>query len=363
MDFAIALLLFTFTVVVYFSYTNNFQKQEKGDLDFMLGDAKSISSSLALRGYPNDWDNTTVLRIGLAEEQKINSTKVKLFKQYDYKNSKRRFGTQYDYLVFFVNSKGEVLNINGVCAIGSPLVNTSYNIKSAYYYQDLSDSFLKNFMKQAFNADIYFDDNNNDIYGLDGFISNLSKYSFIVMEHPLMSGGDFSTNKPRIENYSSNGGLMMISGELAAPSTNNMVGADFKKKSGQSTSQRTAIVNSTDNYLKFTIGQSVVFAQYYNVQNTSAGNFNAIASFNQSDDNAIARWNYGNGTVYFFSDFDVSSFSGDFVGLVEDAASSLVEGTCNPINITGISLKKLVKTERYLNYNSKVIKMVVYLWQ
>ena len=104
MDFAIALLLFIFTVVVYFSYTNNFQKQEKGDLDFMLGDAKSISSSLALSGYPNDWDNETVLRIGLAEEQKINSTKVKLFKQYGYKNSKRRFGTQYDYLVFFVKS-------------------------------------------------------------------------------------------------------------------------------------------------------------------------------------------------------------------------------------------------------------------
>ena len=33
MDFAIALLLFTFTLVVYFSYTNNFQKQAMPDWD------------------------------------------------------------------------------------------------------------------------------------------------------------------------------------------------------------------------------------------------------------------------------------------------------------------------------------------
>ena len=42
MDFAIALLLFTFTIVVYFGYTNNVQKQEKGEIDLMLKDAKSM---------------------------------------------------------------------------------------------------------------------------------------------------------------------------------------------------------------------------------------------------------------------------------------------------------------------------------
>jgi len=146
MDFAIALLLFTFTLVVYFSYTTNFQKQESGELDVMLSDAKAISSSLALSGYPNDWDNTTVIRIGIADEQKLNATKVKLFKQYDYKSSKKRFGTQYDYLIFFINEKGEVLNINSVCVIGYLFVNTSYNIRGAYYYQDPADSFLKDFI-------------------------------------------------------------------------------------------------------------------------------------------------------------------------------------------------------------------------
>ena len=101
MDFAIALLLFTFTLAVYFSYTTNFQKQEKGELNTLLTDAKALSSSLALPGYPNNWDNITVLRIGIADEQKLNGTKVKQFKQYDYKASKRRFATPYDFIVFF----------------------------------------------------------------------------------------------------------------------------------------------------------------------------------------------------------------------------------------------------------------------
>ncbi len=363
MDFAIALLLFTFTVGVYFSYTNNFQKEERGDINSVASDAKALSSSLILSGYPSNWDNSTVTRIGIADDQRVNTTKLKNFKQINYSSTKKKFGTAYDYLVFFTNSNGDVLNLRGVCGVGYPNISLSYNIKSAYYYQDPSDSFLKDFMNQTFKADIYFNSNNNDIYGLYGLISNLSKYSFIVMEHPLMSGGDFATNKPKIENYSSNGGLIMISGELAAPNTNNMAGADFKKKNGQSVSQRTGIVNNTDLYLQFTVGQSIVFAQYYYVQNTSASNFNVIATFNQSGDDAIARWQFGNGTIYFFSDFDTSYFNGNFLGIIEDAAQSLVQGTCNPINMTGIPKQKLAKAERYLNYNSQIVKMIVYVWQ
>ena len=364
MDFAIALLLFTFTLAVYFSYTSNFQKQEKGELDVLLTDAKALSSSLALPGYPNDWDNTTVLRIGITDDQKLNATKVKQFKQYDYKASKRRFATTYDFVVFFVNEKGEVLNINGVCAIGYPLVNVSYNIRAAYYYQDDDDDFLKNFMNSTLKADIYFNDQSNDIYGLHGFISNLSKYQLVVMEHPLMSGGDYTAYKDKIENYTSNGGLLMISGEMAAPQGRELAGADFFKKAGQSVSDRNATVNNTDQHLALTLGDYFVFAQAYYIENTSSAlEFKQLMIFNSDQKNAISKWKYGNGTVYFFSDFDVSFFNGNFVGVVENAVSSFIEGTCNLINITGIPQKKLVKTERYLTYNSKVAKMVIYLWE
>ena len=358
MDFAIATLLFLFTIIVYFSYTSNFQSQSSSDLDVVLKDAKAISSSLASSGYPANWDNTNVIRIGIADSQKINATKLKYFKQLNYSIAKKDFATYYDYFVYFTDNNNQILNINGVCGAGYPLINLSYNIKSAYYYQDPADSFLKDFMNQTFKADIY----KNDIAGLS---SNLSKYGFLVMEHPLLTSSEFSNNKAKLENYSSRGGLLMISGELATPATNTMVGVDFKKKSGQSSSQRTAIINNTDPYLTFTVGQSMVFNQYYYaVNNSDSANFRIIGTFNQSDDKAIARWIYGNGTVYFFSDFDVSNFNGNFVNIVQESAKSIVGGTCTEINITNsITPANLVKTERYLNYNSQIVKMVVYAWR
>ena len=355
-DFIVGLLIFLFTVAVYLTYTSNLQQQDNGNLDILLKDAKGISSTLSLKGYPEGWDNSTVTIIGIADDQEVNGTKMKYFSRLNYTATKKSFATPYDYFVYFENSGGDVINVNGVCGVGNSAVNTSYKIKSAYYYSTPSGSFLKDFMLQNFDADVYY----NDIAGLS---NKLSSYGFVVMEHSLLSASEFSTYKARIENYSSSGGLLMISGELAAPATNNMIGVDFKTKSGQSSSQRTAIINNTDTYISFTPGQSTVFNQYYYVENTSASEFYVIGTFNQTDDKAIAKWKYGNGTNYFFSDFDVSYFSGDFVGIVEDAAKGLIGGTCNPINLSGISAKNFVKTERYLNYNSRAIRMVVYLWQ
>ena len=381
MDFAIAMALFLFTLMVYFGYTNNIQKQEKGELDILLKDAKAISTSLSLSGYPQNWDNATVMRIGIADEQKLNATKLKFFKKMNYTSTKRSFATAYDYFVYFVNSKGEVLNINSVCGAGYPLINTSYNIKSAYYYQDPADSFLKDFMKDTFKADIYFDDQNNDIYGLDGLISNISKYSFIVFEHPLMSGGDYNDNYRPLNNYTARGGLFLISGELTTTGSGaDLNGIRFWKKTGQSEPQRVAIVNNSDQYLSLNVGDEITFNQYYYVTNDTslpieqnpddddynpfpAVDFKMIASFNKTpEDYPIATWQYGNGTVYFFSDFHVTSSTLNFMQAVGDLTTSFIEGTCTPINLTTISPKKLVKTERYLSHRSDVVKMVVYVW-
>jgi len=87
-DFAIGLLLFVFTLAIYFSYTHNFQNQEEGGLDRRLKDVKSISSSLALSGYPNNWSNTSVIRIGIADDHKVNETKVRFFKEFNYSITK-----------------------------------------------------------------------------------------------------------------------------------------------------------------------------------------------------------------------------------------------------------------------------------
>ena len=210
MDFAIALLLFTFTVAVYFGYIGNLQKQEGGKLDLLTKDAKAMSSALALEGYPDDWNNLTVIRIGIIDDQKLNSTKLKEFKQLTYNFSKRRFGTIYDFFVYFVNEKDEVLNVNSVCGVGFPLANLTYNIKSAYYYSDDDDEFLLDFMNDSFKADIYFGDNPGNENDIDALKSNISKYKLLVMEHPLLSTSNYNSLKDSINNFSSTGNFFMI---------------------------------------------------------------------------------------------------------------------------------------------------------
>ena len=43
MDFAVAMLLFTFTLTVYFGYTNNVQKQGKSDFDLIFRASPSLT--------------------------------------------------------------------------------------------------------------------------------------------------------------------------------------------------------------------------------------------------------------------------------------------------------------------------------
>ncbi len=364
MDFAIALLLFTFTLVVYFGHTNNIDKQDKGNLDLMIKDAKSISNSLALEGFPKDWDNASVVRIGISDNQYLNSTKLKKLKQMNYTSVRRRLATTFDFFVYFTNEKNEVLNIKGVCGAGYPLINTTFNIKSAYYYSDTNDDFLLDFMDSDFKADIYFGDNPSDDNDIDSLRLNISKYQLLVMEHPLLATSDYNNIKDELNNFSSSGNLLMISGELTTAQGKDLVGADFYKKSGQSTSDRNSTVNNTDEALTLAVGENIVFAQAYYVENRSeSSNFLQIATFNSDGANAISKWEYGNGTVYFFSDFDVSAFNGNFAEKVQDTVSSVIETTCSPINLTAITPKNLAKTERYLIYNSKPVKMAVYVWQ
>lgn len=158
-----------------------------------------------------------------------------------------------------------------------------------------------------------------------------------------------------------------MSGELTSSDGQNMIGVDFYKKAGQSVSDRNTTVNITDQYFSFTVGENIVFSQANYVVNTSnAINFKQIASFNQDNRNAISRWNYGNGTVYFFSDLDASYFNGDFISKIRDSTTSFItiaDDTCKAINTSGLNIKALVNTERYLSYDSKVVKMAVYMWQ
>jgi hypothetical protein len=133
-------------------------------------------------------------------------------------------------------------------------------------------------------------------------------------------------------------------------------------KAGQAALDRQATIVQQDPFPPFDTDQQISFGSAYYIDNTSAEDFTVIAEFDQDQLDAISSWNYGNGTVYFFSDFS-ASFQGNLSGAAIRAAASSAQGFCRQVNMTSIEYSHLVKSERYLSYESKLIKMKLYLWE
>ena len=388
-DFVIATLIFTFVLIAYYTYTTNISKQHSLTADELVSDAESISSSLLLEGFPDDWDSATVQSIGITNNnQRINKTKFNEFMKISYNKTKKLFGTTYDYLLFFLNESGDVQNVEGFCGTGKPEVNISYDLTAAYFYKDdISDQFLKSFMRDYFDVDIYTKDGSeSDAIGdLCDLTNNIDNYGVVVLEAPEISSGNpcgkFGAFKTAAEPWVENGGFLMISGELVSGQKKEMVGAAYEKDAGLSSPQEHATVVNEDEYLNFQLGGGLIFDQGFTVEDAGtippAVDFMDIARFNCTGpstcdiefedilDNkiAIARWSYGEGKVFFFSDFDAEYFAGDFQETLEVSTRKWIGAQCLPINISNIERKNLVKIERLVIYKSKLVKMVLYLWQ
>ncbi len=349
MDFAIALLLFIFTLVVYFSYTTNFQKQEKGELDVMLTDAKSISSSLTLSGYPKDWSNETVIRIGIADEQKLNETKMRYFSELNYTLSKRRFGTVYDYFVFLEGANNSLINFGTKCGVGSPLINVTKRLKRAGYFKQAENEMEDEIdaLEAKLGVDIY-----KEWTSAADMLNNISNYDFVLMETPQLSAAQV----PQLDDYVNNGGFIFVSERIISGENGSVLGITYFKRTK---CKQNATIVLDDLFLALKKGQSFEPDECPYID----GDATKIAEFPDGKI-SIAKWDYGKGAVYFFSDFDVD-FLASFQQNIADAMESFMTGcgTIDDIQVNKTNAKRLIKVDRYLNYNSKVVKMVVYLWQ
>ena len=387
MDFVIATAIFSLVLISYYTYTTNISKQDTAIRDDLISDAKTIASSFTTNGYPSNWNSNNVIRIGFTDSNnRLNTTRFSEFTEINYTKSKRLLGIISDYFLFFANESGDVQNVEGFCGTGIGEVNISYEVSAAYYYQgpDDVDQFLRDFMVNKFGAEVYCDTGKNGCTdpNIDALISNINDYGIIVLEGSEFSGGDYGDFKEAVEPWVQAGGLLMISGELVSGQLKPMVGAQFRKNAGLSSSEEPATVINEDEFLAFNLRDQIVFDQAYSAEEDAsisppAVDFIDIARFNCTGpgtcdiefedilDNAIAisRWLYGDGKVFFFSDFDVEYFAGDFQAILEASTTKWVGAICLPINIDNINRDNLVKVERLLVYNSDPIKMILYMWQ
>jgi len=124
LDLIIAVIIFGSAVLIYYKNITNLSDQDEVLLDDLLIDAKIISNSLMSSGYQINWNKDNVERIGITDDNRVSTEKLAEFSKIPYKESKKLFGTIYDYYVFFTDRHNNIIYINSSLeGIGKPDVN------------------------------------------------------------------------------------------------------------------------------------------------------------------------------------------------------------------------------------------------
>ena len=139
MDLIIGFTIFSLGITSFYLYSLNTPSEAKEAIESLSYDGKIISDNILSNGYPDDWNDTNVISIGILSDNKINNTKLREF--YDladseYDRTKRLFNTVYDYW-FFLNENMTTINAD-VDGIGLKPSNPKNLIKITRFtvYED-----------------------------------------------------------------------------------------------------------------------------------------------------------------------------------------------------------------------------------
>ncbi len=128
MDFIIGVFVFTIVLLLFYHFVPNLERQELDTLTDVYFDARTISFSVADEGYPANWTNATVERIGLlSQDGTLNATKMRQFYNLtvsSYDRSKELFdlSPRTEYVIYFTDRHDNPIAPAGITHIGEPSV-------------------------------------------------------------------------------------------------------------------------------------------------------------------------------------------------------------------------------------------------
>ncbi|MBS3131186.1 hypothetical protein J4212_02020 [Candidatus Woesearchaeota archaeon] len=363
-DFIIGIFIFFSAITFYYLYTQNLASESQTKFNDVVRDAEDISSALILQGNPDNWRNETVVIIGLTDgNYRIDSSKWQEFANMGYANAKSLLGSVHDFYVFFQDNGGNVIAVGGYCGAGSSLVFSNLTSKAAYYYSQDSNSALKEFMEKELKADIYKQGLPGK--GLSDLIAGIGSYSFIAMEHPLMTSGEVDSYGPDLESFAAAGNVLLLTGTVSDTDGKEIAGASYYKKASQAEEERNASTAAGGLYFDYSESEIIVFdsANYAVNLTIPEGDLSIVSEFSKDNKTAISWWDYQNGKVFFTSDIQGTYSGGDLAESIENAVRKAVELECSPVNISSLgSTRTMAKSERFVNYNQDIIRMEVYAW-
>lgn len=339
-DLIVASVIFLTGILVFYVHTINISNETEESFNALSFDGDLIASMLLSEGFPSNWNKQNVITIGILADNKINQRKIDEFHALslnDYQRTKSLFNTRYDYLFFLEDKKG-IVNF-GSCAIGSPDAIEA-DTSLAYFYQNTNEMLIE---MQELGADIYT--------SKTAFFDNLNKYKTVLVEDPNFATTDINNN---IAPFVQNGGNFLVSEKIIGGG-GNALGISYEVKS----SADTITVTAYDSNLRLNIGDTYNLKSSHSVSENGALNYLTIAEYSNGKD-GIAKWNYGNGLIYYFADFEVTS-GNNFQTETKNAVNKIMRKDCTIK--TPENSKNLIKISRVSTYNNKPVTMNLYIWE
>ena len=117
------LALFLVGIAIFFIYSINQPSQSKETFELLNYDGKMIADTLLSQGYPENWNTSNVITIGLTTSNKINQTKLEnlyqmIYVQNNYARTKNLLNTGYDY--YFFLTENMTVGAGPIEGIGKP---------------------------------------------------------------------------------------------------------------------------------------------------------------------------------------------------------------------------------------------------
>ncbi|GIU69872.1 MAG: hypothetical protein KatS3mg002_1108 [Candidatus Woesearchaeota archaeon] len=145
-EFILSFIIFVAAMLL--SVKSIFNVYTSEDFNEIQRETEFLSQYLLSEGFPYDWNNETVIRIGLTTSKKLNSTKMIELYNMDYERVKYLFGIRSNFFIYFSNASGNIplfylINNNITesegCGYGHSSVTKYYNGECIIEFNSYND--------------------------------------------------------------------------------------------------------------------------------------------------------------------------------------------------------------------------------
>ena len=120
-DLTLAVAIFSISLVAIYFYAINDSRFSTEKIDSLFYEGEIISTMILSSGYPENWDSTNVMQVGILDKGVVNSTKLERFKALNYPRTKALFNTQNEYYFYIADFESET-------SVGNPDYEDSKNL-------------------------------------------------------------------------------------------------------------------------------------------------------------------------------------------------------------------------------------------